>query len=939
MLAEAHEAAFQTEDLDAYDLDCDDLSSAKAVLMANLSSRDPKVLSEVPYYDSYLNDMINQDVVIAKEHVVISVSDDEETLVLEEDSRSKMLDKQNDPILTEKKIKISSIDYSKLNKIKEDFDLEQISKDDLEEMDLKWQLALLSMRARRYFQRTGKKITINGSDNAGLRKTMIVEDTSSKAIVAIDEAGFDLIYMSDDEVSTNMALMAFSDLEVHNSKTCSNTCLNSFKTLKTQYDNLRTELIKFEFDLATYKRGLASVEEQLVFYKKNEVVFCDQIAVLKRDALFRDSDVTALNLQIEKLKKEKESNQIIIDIFENASKSLDKLIGSQITNNSKIGLGFTNYNVVAPPPTALFAPPTIDLSNSSLEEKGTVQREVRPVWNNAMRTNHQNFSNSRRNFAPTAVLTKSGILLVSAARQSSSRAAAPVSAATPINTFASKPLVNVAIPRKNALQTTHSLSRRPFYQRTILKNINLNNNVNAVKRYVAFGGGVKGGKITGKGTIKTDQLGKFDRKLDDGIFVGYSTTSNAFKVYNIRTRKVEENLHITFLENKPMITGGRPEWLFDLNAFLKSMNYAPVSADTSLFDSSSQALDSHNKDKHGPSQASKNDNQERPNAKSSTKTVNTDGPINTATPTYAEYLNDPLMPDLEDARIIDDAYKDRAKGVKVEYNNLETVIPVNPIPSTRIHKDHPKEHIIRELNSVVLTRKMAKQNEGHRQEEGINYNEVFAPVAQIEAISAIEEEVYVSQPLGFVDSEFPVRVYKVEKALCGLYQAPRAWYETLSTYLLDNGFKKGTIGKTLFIKKIKDGILLIQVYADDIIFGSTKRPDIMFSVCACSRFHIQPKVSHMHAVKRIVRYFKGQPTLGLWYPKDSPLELIAYSDSNDPGASLDRKSTTGGLEFKGYLINDGYADLVQHAGVYFNTAGVFLLGFHQHNKWLSIHHV
>nr|GEZ59798.1 hypothetical protein [Tanacetum cinerariifolium] len=199
-------------------------------------------------------------------------------------------------------------------------DLEQIHEDDLEEMDLKWLLALLSMRARWYFQRTGKKITINGSDTVGYDKTKVecfnfhkmghfarecrslrnqesrarnqdssrklvnLKDTSSKAMVAIDGAGFDWSYIADDEVPTNMALMAFSDSKVQNSKTCSNTCLKSFETLKTQYDNLKIEFNKSEFDLATYKRGLASVEEQLVFYKKNEVVLCNQIVVLKRDA-------------------------------------------------------------------------------------------------------------------------------------------------------------------------------------------------------------------------------------------------------------------------------------------------------------------------------------------------------------------------------------------------------------------------------------------------------------------------------------------------------------------------------------------------------------------------------------------------------------------------------------------------------------------------------
>ncbi|GJQ95061.1 putative ribonuclease H-like domain-containing protein [Tanacetum coccineum] len=138
--------------------------------------------------------------------------------------------------------------------------------------------------------------------------------------------------------------------------------------------------------------------------------------------------------------------------------------------------------------------------------------------------------------------------------------------------------------------------------------------------------------------------------------------------------------------------------------------------------------------------------------------------------------------------------------------------------------------------------------QGYTQEEGIDYDEVFAPVARIEAIrlflahasymgfimyqmdvksaflyGTIEEEVYVCQPPGFEDLHFPNKVYKVEKALYSLHQAPKAWYETLSTYLIENGFRRGTIDKTLFIKKDKGDILLVQVYIDDIIFGSIKK--------------------------------------------------------------------------------------------------------------------
>nr|GFD22431.1 putative ribonuclease H-like domain-containing protein [Tanacetum cinerariifolium] len=135
---------------------------------------------------------------------------------------------------------------------------------------------------------------------------------------------------------------------------------------------------------------------------------------------------------------------------------------------------------------------------------------------------------------------------------------------------------------------------------------------------------------------------------------------------------------------------------------------------------------------------------------------------------------------------------------------------------------------------IVIRKKVRLVAQGRTQEERIDYNEVFAPVSKIEAIrlllayaffkdfmvyqmdvksaflyGKIKEEVYVCQHPGFEDHDFPDKVYKVEKALYGLHQAPKAWYETLSTYLLDNGFHKGKIDKTLFIRRYKDDILLV----------------------------------------------------------------------------------------------------------------------------------
>ncbi|GKB92637.1 putative ribonuclease H-like domain-containing protein [Tanacetum coccineum] len=218
----------------------------------------------------------------------------------------------------------------------------------------------------------------------------------------------------------------------------------------------------------------------------------------------------------------------------------------------------------------------------------------------------------------------------------------------------------------------------------------------------------------------------------------------------------------------------------------------------------------------------------------------------------------------------------------------------------------------RDERSIVVKNKARLVAQGFRQEEGIDYDEVFAPVARIEAIrlflafasymgftvyqmdvksaflyGTIEEEVYVHQPPGFVDPAHPDKVYKVIKALYGLHQAPRAWYETLSSFLLENGFRRGTKDKTLFIKKNKSDIMLVQVYVDDIIFGSTTQS-------MCTEFE-----DCMH--KRFQMSSMGELTffLGLQV-KQQPKGIFISQDKHEIwSAQSDRKSTTGDCQFLG----------------------------------------
>ncbi|GJU74157.1 putative ribonuclease H-like domain-containing protein [Tanacetum coccineum] len=438
---------------------------------------------------------------------------------------------------------------------------------------------------------------------------------------------------------------------------------------------------------------------------------------------------------------------------------------------------------------------------------------------------------------------------------------------------------------------------------------------------------------------RKDHLGKFDGKADEGFFIRYSINSKAFRVFNNRTRIVEENMHVQFSKDIPNIAGST-----------KACDDAgKARMETVPGDDEKKFTEEPRKESGDPSKECERDDQEKDADVNNTNIVYTVSSfvniigssfVNADGSTFVnatDLPDDPNMPPLEDIVYSDD---DEDVGVEADMNNLDPFM----------NKKDERGVMIRNKASLVSQR--------YIQEEGIDYHEVFTLVARIEAIrlflayasfkdvlvyqidvksailyGKIKEEVYVCQPPGFKDPDFPDRVYKVEKALYRLHQALRAWYETLSTYLLDNGFQRGKIDKTFFIRRDKglqvmqkeDGIFISQdKYVTEILkklskdengedidehmyrsmigslmYLTSSRPDIMFAVCSCARYQVNLKVLHLHALKIIFRYLKGQLKLGLWYPKDSPFDLVAYTDSDYAGASLDRKSTTGGYQFLG----------------------------------------
>ncbi|GJV40717.1 putative ribonuclease H-like domain-containing protein [Tanacetum coccineum] len=512
-------------------------------------------------------------------------------------------------------------------------------------------------------------------------------------------------------------------------------------------------------------------------------------------------------------------------------------------------------------------------------------------------------------------------------------------------------------------------------------------------------------------------------------------------------------MHVQFSENTPNIAGSGPNWLFDIDALTKSMNYKPVfagnqsngNAGTKACDDAgkarmetvpgkdyillplwtadlqfSQSLKSSQDDGSKPSSDDEKKVDEDPRKDSESidqekdDNVNNTNNVNAASTNEVNVIgrntsiklpDDPNMPALEDYSIFDLSSDDQDNGAEADMNNLDTTIQVSPIQPTRIHKDHLVEQIIGDLNSAPQTRRMtnnleeygffssvqqrkkhkdfqnwieAMQEEllqfknkkdekgiviknkarlvaqGYTEKEGIDYDEVFSHVARIEAIrlfldyASFKDFVVYQMDVksdflyGFKGDILLVQVYvddiifgSTKKELCIAFEK-----------LMHEKFQMSSMGELAFFLRLqvtqkKDGIFISQdKYVGEILkkfrftevktasipmetqnpllkdedgeevdvhmyrsmigslmYLTSSRPDIMFAVCPCARYQVNPKVSHLYAVERIFRYLKGQPKLGLWYPKDSLFDLVAYTDSDYAGASLDMKSTTGEAEY------------------------------------------
>nr|GEU76963.1 hypothetical protein [Tanacetum cinerariifolium] len=343
-----------------------------------------------------------------------------------------------------------------------------------------------------------------------------------------------------------------------------------------------------------------------------------------------------------------------------------------------------------------------------------------------------------------------------------------------------------------------------------------------------------------------EDIGKLKAKGDIGVFVGYSKETAAFRIYNKQIRKIRKSVNVNFDEISEMSSKQ-----FRLEPGLSNLNKTGKSSNQLV----SQVSEASKKDLEDLFQKFYDEYFDSSKImKSSTTNVETS---NVKIPSHEE-----------------EVFHESSKSFQEESSSYSL--------NDDVQQSSDEVENKKDKSSLVIQNKVRLVAVGYSQQEGIDYDEMFAPVARIEAIrlflayathkdftvfqmdvktsflnGILKEKVYVGQPSGFVSKQYPDHVYALDKALYGLKQVPRAWYDVLS------------------------------------------QPNIMFATCMCARYQTNPNEHHVSAIKRIFRYLKGTINLGLWYPKDSGFDLIAYSDADHAGCHLDRKTTSGSVPFLG----------------------------------------
>nr|GEV16518.1 uncharacterized mitochondrial protein AtMg00810-like [Tanacetum cinerariifolium] len=691
-----------------------------------------------------------------------------------------------------------------------------IDADDLEEMDLKWQMAMLTVRARRFLQWTGRNHEENGPNSIGYDMSKVEcynchrkgnftrEYRSPKDIRRNVVAEPQRRNVPVEEEPTNYALMAFTFSSTSSSNnevaSCSKSCTKAYATLQSHYDKLTNELRKSQFDVLSYQTGLESIEARLLVYQQNETVFEKNIKLLKLDIELRDKDLVVLRQNDE--------------LFGYES---DKTLSVSPTNDRyQSGDG---YHAVPPPYTGTFMPPKPDLASAHIIEDWVSDSE--DDSEPEIPYNAPSFVQPTEHVKPPRPSVQHSKLV-------------PITAVRPVTTVV--PKTNVTRPRhaKPVVTKPHSPPKSHI-------------NRSLSPKASTFSPKVTTAKAPMVNAVKGVQ-GKWEWKPNCPI-LDHGNPQHSLKDKRVIDSGCSRHMtgNMSYLSDFEEINGGYV-------AFGRNPKGDLVVG--KIF----------------------TDN---------TNTFSVAGPSNTTvSPTHGKssYMdtcqlpNDPNMPKLEDITYFDD---EADVGAEVDFTDLETTIIVSPIPTTRVHEDHPVTQIIGHLSSDTQTRSMTRVAKDQGRLSQIN-NDDFN-TCMFACFLSQEEPKRVHQAL-----KDPSWIEAMQEELLQ-FKMQKVWV------LVDLPNEKRAIGTQGKCSKKKKGCSHSRPRGDSSISYYAHRD----RKSASTPIDTKKPLLKDPDVKRIFRYVKGKPHLGLWYPKDSSFNLVAYSDSDYAGASLDRKSTIGGCQFLG----------------------------------------
>nr|GEV29341.1 hypothetical protein [Tanacetum cinerariifolium] len=867
-------------------------------------------------------------------------------------------------------------------------DFKQIEKLDLEEMDLKWQMVMLSVRVHKFEQKARRKIDFHKKESARAKGGNDKQRYSSFKIKEIGKKEEDL-----KALITVDTLVDWTDNDDESDEVIASKEFGMIAGCDTE------DAIK---EVQAYKNSLKTLEKQKRVLQRNQLTLGDKIRVLSIELENTSNllkDFERINADVEIVKKELQTK-------------LDNHLGtkSSTSSNSKsVSNDFVSYDD---------SDKSSDVNTNDFASSDSSVKSLEPKPNDSTScastfvTGKVNIPPARPQPVPTG---KPKVFApVPTGRQNRPFPFTTDRGYSPLLIFdwwksTARPIPHFSRPTSSYFQTYTPYVPIMYYNHmkyggdkwaTVVKPSAgcswkshrkvlvtspynktpcalLTGNVPSVSYFKPFGCHVTVLNIS-------DHLGKFDGKAGEGYIVGYSASNKAYRVYNVPNKRVEETINLRYLEEKPNVQGLGHEWEHKKPQLILQKRASAKAVPTGSI----------------------------PVPAGDTMVSTDDVPVHTSSSIDSSFNNEPTtrFPSLSDLGNHDPSpgifsYSSYDDEFGAALNNVASTVEVSPVATKRINTIHSQSLIIRDHTSVVQTRSKVKKTttvepssvsqtlkdpslvdamqekmqlfkfqnvwvlvdlpegkyaigtkwilknkrdareivvrnkarlvaQGHRQEEGIDYDEFFAPVARIEAIRLflafasymgfmvyqmdvksaflyrrIDEEVYVTQPKGFVDPQHPKKVYKVVKALYGLYQAPRACQNKYVQEIL-NKFDLGSVRTTTTpykapkpkSKNESDSPVNVYLYRSmigSLMYITASRPDIMFVVSACSRNQVTPTTLNLEAVKKIFKYLRGQPKLGLWYPRESPFVLEAYSNSDYVGANKDRKSTTGVYQFLG----------------------------------------